>query len=834
MWGVFLSNATGSLMNTLTKQLLQKFLPLLIAFSLVSCSILPEGLGFQPTASLAVSQSNDEVKLTSVVFYASLQQGMPQEDLTLEILDEVTGLALNPQRFLMKQLDDGRYQAEINFPIGSVVKYRYLRGDSPYHVEYTAAGNQVRYRLAVVNGPQEVNDLISAWTDYAYNGPTGRIHGQVINADSNAPYANALVIGGGMQTLTASDGTFLLEGLPPGLHNLTVYSLDGSFDAFQQGAIVAQDATTPAMIKVTPASFVNITFVVHAPQVNIKGLPIRIVGNTYNLGNTFADLEGGVSVIASRAPLMTFNEDGTYSLTLSLPIGLDLRYKYSVGDGFWNAEHAANGVFVTRQLVVPAEDTTIDDTVTAWSAGDNQPVSFIVTVPASTPADDLVSIQFNPYGWTAPIPMWKVAENQWLFVLYSPLNMVSQMGYRYCRNDQCGAADDALTTGATAAGRSLTITMEGQTIQDTVENWFGLNASASADLSAPADIAARGQGYIAGVQIDSAYKPEWQAYQFWGMNKIQQLAGNTVILTPSWSVTNAAIPVIEPVTGKDPLWFDATASIQLARQNSLEPVLYPQIQDGSDSLWAEAHSSDWWDRWFDRYQVFAVNFADMATQTNVQTLILGGPQILPALPSGILADGSESGVPADASQRWLSILQAVRERYHGQIAFALPYPWTEYMLPTDILEQVDLLYVEFSAGLDNTPPSSVDELMVSMNTLLDDDVYGLYTNFAKPIVLGIKYPSAPDAAAGCANENGVCVNFDAMSAPQTQMAVDLQVQADIYSAVLATAGSRDWITGIVSQGYYLPAQLQDASTSIYGKPAEDVLWYWFSKLTGKS
>jgi hypothetical protein len=73
-----------------------------------------------------------------------------------------------------------------------------------------------------------------------------------------------------------------------------------------------------------------------------------------------------------------------------------------------------------------------------------------------------------------------------------------------------------------------------------------------------------------------------------------------------------------------------------------------------------------------------------------------------------------------------------------------------------------------------------------------------------------------------------------MSAPQTQMAVDLQVQADIYSAVLATAGSRDWITGIVSQGYYLPAQLQDASTSIYGKPAEDVLWYWFSKLTGKS
>ncbi len=821
--------------NPFTRQWLNLFSFLLVTAALVGCSILPDAFGLEPTPTLAVSQSTQNVELTNVIFTASMQSDMPQEALTLEILDEVTGLALNPQRFLMEQTEAGNYRAEINFPIGSIIKYRYLRGDSPYHVEYTAAGQQVRYRMAVVNGPIEINDVLSAWTDYTYAGATGRIHGQVINTNTNAPYANALVIGGGMQTLTASDGSFLLEGLAPGLHNLTVYSLDGSFTTFQQGAVVAQDSTTPAMIKVAPASFVNVTFVVHPPEVNIKGLPIRIVGNTYALGNTFADLEGGVSVIASRAPLMSYNEDGSYSLTLSLPVGFDLRYKYSVGDGFWNAEHDTAGAFVTRQLVVPAEDTTIDDKVIAWNAGDNQPVSFIVTVPENTPQDDLVSIQFNPYGWTAPIPMWKVADNQWLFVLYSPLNMVGQMGYRYCRNDQCGAADDTATAGVAAVGRSVAITADGQTIEDRVENWVGLGSAGTTSLSVPQEISARGEGYITGVEIGAGYTPEWQAYQLWGLNKIKQISANTVILTPSWSVTNAGSAVLEPVTGEDPLWFDVTATIQLARQNELEPFLYPQIQvDSMDPLWDEARpNAEWWDNWFDRYQVFAVNFADMATQTNVQTLILGGEQVLPALPAGILADGTESGVPANAAERWLTILQAVRERYHGKVVFALPYPWNTYMLPTDILNSVDEVYVEFSANLDDTPPSNPDELIASMNTLLDQDLYGLFTNFGKPILIGINYPSTTQAAAGCITQADTCVSFGQMQAPQFTDPVDLQVQADIYSSILATAGQRDWITGIVSRGFYLPAELQDASTSIYGKPASDVLGYWYAKLLGR-
>jgi hypothetical protein len=44
--------------------------------------------------------------------------------------------------------------------------------------------------------------------------------------------------------------------------------------------------------------------------------------------------------------------------------------------------------------------------------------------------------------------------------------------------------------------------------------------------------------------------------------------------------------------------------------------------------------------------------------------------------------------------------------------------------------------------------------------------------------------------------------------------------------------ARSWVSGFVSRGYYVPAALQDKSASIHGKPASDLLWYWFPRLLG--
>lgn len=822
-------------MNHSTLHRITNILSSAVIFSLMAgCNALPGIFNFQTTPTVAVSQVVEDVSITGVVFEVETEKNMPQEPITLELLDEVTGLALNPQRFPMEKTESGQYKAEINFPLESVIKYRYLRGESPYKVEYTPANQQVRYRMAYVSGPLVLEDKISAWTDYRYDGPFGQVTGQVINPDTNAPFPDAMVIVGGTQTLTASDGSFKLDKLAPGLHNLTVYSMDGSFSMFQQGAVVSENATTPAIIKVNTSKFVNITFQVGTPDVNINGLPVRLVGNIYSLGNTFADLEGGLSVIASRAPLLSLTENGSYSLTLSLPVGYDLRYKYTVGDGLWNSEHSESGAFVTRQLIIPDHDVTIEDQVTTWKSDDSEPITFLVTVPKTTPQEDLVSIQFNPYGWTGPIPMWKVAENQWLFVLYGPLNMINQMEYRYCRNDQCGAADDSATIGVNGKGRPLSISGQAQSIEDEVLSWAGWNEATDLqeDITVPQEIAARDQGFITGVEISAQYSPNQQAFQYWGMNKIQSLSVNSILFTPTWSVTNSEFPVFENVAGHDPLWFDITSSIQLARQNNLVPILYPQIGNKfSTELWdASTKSSEWWNNWFTGYQTFLINFADLATQTNTQTLIFGGPQVLPALPNGKLADGSSSGVPEDAAARWLSIIERIRNRFSGTIVLSVPYPWDTYSLPTELLSAVDEVYIEFSPSLD--PQNSV-QLTENINAILVQDIYAFYSNYQKPIILGINYPSASGTSQGCVQRGEECISFDHLDIPDFADNIDLQQQTTIYNSILTASAQKDWISGIVSRGFYLPASLQDASPSIYGKPVANVVGYWFSKFLGK-
>ncbi|MBU0511851.1 MAG: hypothetical protein KJ638_09160, partial [Chloroflexi bacterium] len=57
----------------------------------------------------------------------------------------------------------------------------------------------------------------------------------------------------------------------------------------------------------------------------------------------------------------------------------------------------------------------------------------------------------------------------------------------------------------------------------------------------------------------------------------------------------------------------------------------------------------------------------------------------------------------------------------------------------------------------------------------------------------------------------------------------LEDQARAYQAVMAAVSQHEWVGGVVSRGYYPPAVLHDKSTSVHGKPAEEVLHAWFEE-----
>ena len=204
-----------------------------------------------------------------------------------------------------------------------------------------------------------------------------------------------------------------------------------------------------------------------------------------------------------------------------------------------------------------------------------------------TPVTDIVSIQFNPYGWTEPIPMWSLGSNQWVYQLYGPLNMLGNFEYRYCRNDQCGIADD-LQTSTGHPGRPVSTSLVAQDLQDTVTGWTWLqNTTPAAQIEYP--VTAR-QGFMAGVEFQSDYDPTWQAWIPLAIQNVQASFANWLVLTPSWTVGLTAPFIFSPVPGVDPLSTDTLDTISRARAANLNVALFPAVNLPSDltTWWASA------------------------------------------------------------------------------------------------------------------------------------------------------------------------------------------------------------------------------------------------------
>jgi hypothetical protein len=260
----------------------------------------------------------------------------------------------------------------------------------------------------------------------------------------------------------------------------------------------------------------------------------------------------------------------------------------------------------------------------------------------------------------------------------------------------------------------------------------------------------------------------------------------------------------------------------------------PRLQPSTADFWMRApRSPDWWNEWFDRYRAFALYHADLANQAGAQALILGGEAVMPATPGGVLVDGSLSNVPADAEARWRAILTEVRQRFAGQVLWAHPYDGALTAAPV-FVNQVDAIYLLWSAPLATSEGATVETMTSAAVSRLDNEVQPFAAG--KGIVIAVGYPSAQGASIGCVPAGGAgCLDWAALARPYPDTpsaSLDLKGQADLYQAMLQAVNQRDWVGGFISRGFYPPVPLMDKSSSVRGKMAADLLWYWFPRLTG--
>jgi hypothetical protein len=804
---------------------------------------------FSATPSPTQQSSTQPPSLTTpqetiITFRLTLNQPLPPgESVALTLLDEVSGLAFNPFDYVMTAEDATHYSVLIPFEMGTVLKYRYTRHGISNVIEHLPNGEPVRYRLYHVEGPGMVQDTLSRWTDTQFVGKTGRITGKITEFTSGQPIPNLLIASGGAQVFTNADGSYLIEGLPEGTHNLVAYALDGMYHIYQQGATIAADSTTPASFNLYRSETIPVIFTLTVPESTPSEAPLRLAGNLLQLGNTFADLSGGVSTIASRMPVLSRLPDGRFATTVNLPVGAYIEYKYTLGDGLWNAEHSSDGSLITRHFTVPGSSIQLTDTVSNWGTLKVAPIRFDVAVPVYTPANEGVSIQFNPgFGWLEPLPMWSALNAQgqpiWRFILLSPLEILGTIQYRICRAEQCGIADDRNTQGANPLGNIVNTGALPQTIVYSVSEWVWYPGAPQQASIPNVEILPRTPGFIAGICFDPSYHPSWGSHVFDAIAMVNNLGANWLILQPSWSLTRMDPPILEILPAQDILLPDLISYITRASSDGLNVGLYPspRFPVHPDQWWYEApRDFSWWVVWFDHYTQFILHHAELASQYNIGSLIIGGDWITPALPGGVVTDGNPSGVPADADSRWRNLISEIRDRYHGTLIWALSYPEGVQNAPPFISE-VDKIILHWSAPLSEGENPSVTELSTEVARIFDNDIFPFSEAINMPIILAIEYPSANGSAAGCIPVNeDTCLPVDGLSTSNPDLdlvALDLQEQANLYNAVFMAVNERPWINGVISMGFYPPAPLQDPSISVFGKPASGVLWYWFPRFLG--
>lgn len=820
---------------------MRSFAAMLVLAALTACS-LPGPVGGTGGPTPIPAGSAGPLPAAEVVFTVTPPQGTSENaGLQLLVLDDVTGLPYAAQPTPMTRLSDGRWQVRLTPPVGSLLRYRYTRSSPSASEEFDGLGRPVRLRLLHVTGPTTQDDLIAAWLDAPYLGASGRVVGRVLDSATAMPLPEVLVSASGVTAFTDGEGAFRLDGLIPGLHSLVAMTTDGSYRPLQRQAIIAAESATPAELALSAAPLIDVTFEVSLPEGTPAEAPIRIAGNVTSFGAAFADLPGGVNNRAARMPVLV-RVDPTHALLLTqVHAGTDLRYKYTLGDGLWNAERDAHGSFVTRQLIVPETGPILRDSVIAWRSPAYAGLTFQVSVPANTPASDSISIQFSPFTWFEPLPMWKDAEGTWTFVLNGPLDFGGPLAYRYCRNLMCGSADDLDTAGPAAPGRSVRPSAEAQTITDSVREWQWLPPGElpATEVVAPALLPR--PGFAVGYQITPMSGASLSTGMPPALAEMSARGANAVVFSPVWTMqVNRPLPIL----GLDParsalssemLSWSAEA-VTRGLQVALQPTLVPAY--GSLAEWWSGAERDgaWWAVWYESYRSFILTQARLAARAGATSLILGGAEILPALPGGQLADGSASGAPADADARWRALIADIRNTFPGRVGFALDLGESLQPAPS-FLDAVDEVHIVWHAPLTPGGPANVQSMQATAAGILDRTVLADPAVAAKPVFLHLTYASVGGGAADCPPAaDGSCrsaAEFDLGAVVDPDLPVDLTAQAQAVNAMLLEAAGRQAIAGFYAGRTQPFAALLDKSASTYGKPAQDVLTFWYLKLTGR-
>lgn len=795
---------------------------ILVSF-LYSCNFPTTKNTVHPDRSQSLNQYS--TPYVTVQFNLSLPQPLSSgETVNIVVLDEVTGLPYNRQIYKMDQVDENLLTAALSIPLFSVVKYRYEKFGETTIPEKNSDGQNVRYRMYYADQPGVVNDYLSSWDGANITSMTGHLKVIVFDQDSGKPITDILVSAGGQLNFTDANGLVNFDGLPSGTHNILFYAVDGQYQTFQQGALISQGRSTPAEVKLSPNKPVEMTFVVSPPNDPV-GAPVYLAGNFIQSGNTFTDLKGSMSVDPKRMVALSPRDDGKLTGMISLYSGTDFRFKFTLGDGYWNTELNSDSESMTRQLIVPDQDITLELDIASWRAPVFEPITFKTFIHPDFGYPGERYIQFKIDDWTEPIPLWPLGNGNYIYILYSPFEITTPINYRVCLTKACDLDTSSLFVSpadqVNPADQPITRTI-------TVDQWTSPPSTIAEDNITETVFPYKADTFQTNIEFSPEMTPTWFSTMPTALENLKESNSKILLFSPQW-VQSEVNGYLQPVLGITPFSFELLNYISQAQAHGFEIGLFPQIgpllHTNATFDWSEQNDA-WQEEWFNSYRQFILNYAKISEISGAKQLIIGGKPLLALLPDANPVFKQES-----LDEEWRLLIGDIRKEFGGKLLWAANAGIQMDPLPS-FISLFDEIYISVDSPLASGSDPSFDEIAYGFTTTIDNLIYEVYRSTFIPVTIAFAYPSVEGAAQGCQLTGNDCTNDglfiqDELSGYQ----VDNDQQALIYNAILPVAASREWITGISIRGYVPVCDPEDKSSSISCKPAQDVIQYWYTGLT---
>lgn len=734
----------------------------------------------------------------------TFQVQIPEVDLTnvelaLDILDDLSVFQDNIKRYPMRNLGDNRFEVSMNLPEGVDIRYRYTMISPAEVPETTSTGQLVQARMALIEKDMLITDTISNWTNSAIATVGGTISGYFKDYESAKGIPDLLVNVAGMQTFTDMTGYFMLNNVPEGTYALFAYAVVGNYQLFQQEAIVKPGLNTDVNVNLKPLEKVKINFQITPPNETV-GVPIRLAGNFLSQGANISLQR--TNSIAALMPLLSQNEDGSYAIELDLYAGSIFRYRYTIGDAYTNAERTDDGLLNTRQFIVPNSSVTVNDTIQTWRADDYQPVTIRLDAPIALQSDEIISVQVYRKGWCHPIPMWYIADNHWMFLLYGN-GTDDELELRFCRNDNCNLAYDEESFHNPVRINLKEITELDVQISK-LHNWNEQAQLPVKELSLDMFNTLAGLEMVQGIQASDI------PYIKTNLKSLKENGINWIVIRPVWEVSEINnLPVLKASENNLLLYHHLSEIVSAIQTAGMKVSLFPKINMpvGVNEWWRNASRDEaWWKRWYQIYDHFLNNFSAFAADSNVDQLIIDGNAVFQSLPNGLEDEGVRLGTPDYAEEAWPTMLNQTRKNFAKTILWSSTL---ETIPKAQIAEWTDGLYVLINYSEDTQNAES-------LTTFIEVHLLPFYEQFQKPVFFGLNLPALTLEALEYTDP----VEPILSGSPNGETDhTDLEQQAQLYQGFTCVLKSYDWIKGVSARGTNLAIRLSDFSSSIYGKPA---------------